>query len=210
MQTSQTYAPTDNFQINQSRGSLPPAIKPVASTTSSAKGSDDLKVIKGIGPVIEKALNAEGIYYYRQIANFNAANVSWINDHLDFPGRIEREDWIEQAKRLAAAQDAKNDNVSDRMQPTLLDKPMNGVADDFKRIKGIGLVLEQALQELGIYHYHQLSTLNADNIKWVEHRVGFPGRVKRENWVAQARALSGGHMTEYSNRFDKGETPYTS
>lgn len=212
MLTNQTNSPTTRFKINQLRGSLPPAAKPVISNKSRAISNDDLKIIKGIGSVIEKALNAEGIYHYRQIASFNAAKVNWVNNHLAFSGRIEREDWIGQAKRLAADQVPKNHNgdVSNAMKPALLSEPINGTPDDFKRIKGIGLVLEQALQELGLYHYHQLATLTTENAKWVEHHVGFPGRVKRENWTAQARSLAAGKVTEYSNRFDKGKTPYKS
>ena len=82
-------------------------------------------------------------------------------------------------------------------------------ADDFKRIKGVGLVLEQALNELGIYHYYQLATLTFNNVRWVEHQIGFPGRVQREDWIAQARDLARGNVTEYSSRFDKGKTPYS-
>lgn len=210
MQTNQTYAPTINLHKQHYRATLSTSVKPKISATSATAGADDLKVIKGIGPVIEKALNAEGICQYRQIANFNAANVSWVNNHLDFAGRIEREEWIEQAKRLVTLQDEKNGvpSIADDMQPELLDQPMNGVADDFKRIKGVGLVLEEALQELGIYHYYQLAKLTTENAKWVEHHIGFPGRVKRENWVAQSQTLAEGKVTEYSSRFDKGDTPY--
>lgn len=210
MLTSQTHAPTIKLRKQHCRGNLPRAINPVASAKTPTRESDDLKVIKGIGSVIEKALNVRGIYHYYQIVNFTATDINWVNSELDFPGRIEREDWIEQAKRLVALQDAQNlgGGISDDMKPALLDQPINGVADDFKRIKGIGLVLEQALHELGIYHYSQLATLTTDNVKWIEHHIGFLGRVKRENWKAQSYALANGKVTEYSSRFDKGETPY--
>jgi predicted flap endonuclease-1-like 5' DNA nuclease len=64
---------------------------------------DDLKQISGIGPGIEKILHELGIYHFRQIAEFTPANVAWVNQRLRFKGRIEREDWIGQARRLAAA-----------------------------------------------------------------------------------------------------------
>jgi predicted flap endonuclease-1-like 5' DNA nuclease len=63
---------------------------------------DDLKQISGIGPGIEKILHELGIYHFRQIAEFTPANVAWVNQRLRFKGRIEREDWIGQARRLAA------------------------------------------------------------------------------------------------------------
>ena len=67
----------------------------------AAGDEDDLKRIKGIGPVNEKALNELGIFKFAQIANWTAANVDWVEDFMSFPGRIEREDWITQARVLA-------------------------------------------------------------------------------------------------------------
>jgi len=61
---------------------------------------DDLKRINGIGPGIEKTLHGLGIFHFRQIAELSPDNIVWIDQHLAFPGRIEREDWIGQAKTL--------------------------------------------------------------------------------------------------------------
>ena len=63
---------------------------------------DDLKRISGIGPGIEKTLHELGIFHFRQIAAFTPENVVWVNRRLRFKGRIEREDWIGQARRLVA------------------------------------------------------------------------------------------------------------
>jgi predicted flap endonuclease-1-like 5' DNA nuclease len=63
--------------------------------------ADDLKLISGIGPSIEKMLNGLGIYHFRQIAAFTPANVAWVDQRLRFRGRIAREDWIGQAQALA-------------------------------------------------------------------------------------------------------------
>lgn len=171
----------------------------------SKSNSDDLKVIKGIGPVIEKALNASGIYSYRQIAHFTPANIEWVNTHLDFHGRIEREDWIGQAKALLPKHSA---HTSQSIPPALLDKPLNTGPDDLKRIKGIGHVLEKDLHELGIYHYQQIAIMTTANASWVDQELGFPGRLQRENWIGQARTLMAGSKTEYAKRFDQGKTPY--
>ena len=65
---------------------------------------DDLQKINGIGPSIEKTLHGLGIYYFRQIAAFTPDNVAWIDQRLRFRGRIEREDWIGQARQLAAGE----------------------------------------------------------------------------------------------------------
>ena len=62
---------------------------------------DDLKVISGIGPVIEKQLAGIGVVTYRQIADFDADDILRVQEAIDFfPGRIEREDWITQAAAL--------------------------------------------------------------------------------------------------------------
>jgi NADH-quinone oxidoreductase subunit E len=63
---------------------------------------DDLKRINGIGQVNEKKLNALGIYHFEQIAAWQRPEVRWVAAYLAFPGRIDREGWIEQAVRLAA------------------------------------------------------------------------------------------------------------
>jgi len=63
---------------------------------------DDLKRVRGIGLLIERKLNAMGVSTYEQIANWTADDVSTVNAKLEFKGRIERENWIEQARILAS------------------------------------------------------------------------------------------------------------
>ncbi len=63
---------------------------------------DDLKRIRGIGVLIEKKLNAMGVTGYAQIANWSAGDIDKVSQMLDFKGRIERENWVEQARILAA------------------------------------------------------------------------------------------------------------
>ncbi|UFZ06748.1 cell envelope biogenesis protein TolA [Bradyrhizobium ontarionense] len=67
--------------------------------------ADDLKLLKGIGPKNERILNDIGVYHFSQIAEWSPAHASWVGDHMAFPGRIEREHWIAQAKLLAAGFD---------------------------------------------------------------------------------------------------------
>lgn len=61
---------------------------------------DDLKLISGVGPVIEGKLHDLGIYKYEQVAGWKKAEREWVDTYLDFKGRIEREDWVKQAKAL--------------------------------------------------------------------------------------------------------------
>ncbi len=63
---------------------------------------DDLQEIKGIGPFIEKKVNALGIYTFLQISKLNKDDVQLITDAIKFfPGRIIRDDWVGQAKKLS-------------------------------------------------------------------------------------------------------------
>ncbi len=89
--------------------------------------------------------------------------------------------------------------------PELLDTPRNGKKDDLKKIKGVGVKIEETLNEKGIYHYDQVASWNEENIKWVDANIAFPGRVKREEWVKQAKTLAKGQETEFSKRVDAGE-----
>lgn len=63
--------------------------------------TDELKRIKGIGTVIEATLNELGIFQFRQIAEWTDENIAWVEHFLAFPGRISRENWVQQAQALA-------------------------------------------------------------------------------------------------------------
>lgn len=77
-----------------------PGARPKGLAAAAGK-ADDLKIISGIGPKNERLLNGLGIYHFHQIAAWDAGNVEWVNSYLRFKGRIEREDWVAQAKVLA-------------------------------------------------------------------------------------------------------------
>lgn len=62
---------------------------------------DDLKMIVGIGPQIEIALNDFGVYRFAQIAGWSETEREWIDNRLMLLGRSERDDWVKQAKALA-------------------------------------------------------------------------------------------------------------
>lgn len=74
---------------------------PVLFLSAPEGEADDLKKIGGVGPVIEKKLNALGVYHYSQISAFTPEDIAKVDELLNFKGRIDREDWIGQAKTLA-------------------------------------------------------------------------------------------------------------
>ncbi|RCW27818.1 NADH dehydrogenase subunit E [Ciceribacter lividus] len=67
---------------------------------------DDLKMISGVGPKIEATLHELGIYTFAQIASWKKAEREWVDGYLKFGGRIERDDWVKQAKALAKGGEA--------------------------------------------------------------------------------------------------------
>jgi large subunit ribosomal protein L19 len=67
---------------------------------------DDLKLIKGITPDLEAQLNKFNVLRFDQIANFTDDDIANLDDALKLDGRIERDDWIGEARRLLAEQAA--------------------------------------------------------------------------------------------------------
>lgn len=75
--------------------------KTETTTTTATNGTDDLKKISGVGPVIEEKLHKLDITSFSQIAAFTPEEIADVDEKLNFKGRIERDDWLSQAKILA-------------------------------------------------------------------------------------------------------------
>lgn len=81
---------------------VPKAEKKAApKKAAKSDAADDLSQISGVGPVIVKKLAAEGITTFAQIAAWTKDDVAAMDEKLNFKGRIDREEWIKQAKKLA-------------------------------------------------------------------------------------------------------------
>lgn len=76
--------------------------KPAAKAEKKAApaGGDDLTKISGVGPVLVEKLNKEGITSFAQIAAWSEEDVAAFDEKLNFKGRIQRDDWIAQAKEF--------------------------------------------------------------------------------------------------------------
>ncbi len=91
-----------------------PAAKPAPKAGGAAetlfatpKGkADDLKMISGVGPVLEGRLNSLGITKFSQVAAFSTDDIAKVEDSLSFKGRITRDDWLKQADALARGGEA--------------------------------------------------------------------------------------------------------
>lgn len=114
-------------------------------------------------------------------------------------------------KKTKSSRKTKNEetakvNIIGSEQPTLkniLASPLGGKADDLKWIAGVGPKLEETLNDLGIYHFEQISNWSKDEIDWVDNYLKFSGRIERDNWIEQAKALAKGGWDEYVKVFGK-------
>ena len=75
--------------------------KPAGLSAPHGGKADDLKVIEGVGPALEKLLNELGIFHLDQIAGWGAPEVAWMDGNLKgFKGRVTRDKWVAQAKLI--------------------------------------------------------------------------------------------------------------
>ncbi len=212
---------------------------------------DDLLRISGVGPKNEKILHSLGYFHFDQIAAWTPENVSWVDDHLKFNGRIDREEWINQCRLLAkgdeaefarlygtggegdqeagtrtvrgpqekaevaspvaalmsakAVADDEKAAASGKMaKPKGIEKARGGKADNLQRISGIGPKNESILQSLGFFHFDQIAAWTATEVNWVDDHLKFNGRIKREEWIRQARLLFEGKEAEFTKLYGTG------
>lgn len=169
--------------------------------TATATEKDDLKIIKGIGPFIEKKLNALDIFTFRQIASFSEEDEDLVNEAIEFfPGRVRRDKWVPQARGLmdggtkAIEEATALKRVSARAQEINFDRI--GVAteeekDDLKIVKGIGPFIEKKLNSIGIFTFRQIANFTPEDEDKVNEVIEFfSGRIRRDQWSSQAKKLA--------------------
>lgn len=209
-----------------------PGQRPAGLSAARDGKADDLKLIKGIGARNEGRLHGLGIWHFAQIAAWTPENVEWIGGYLAFAGRIEREDWVGQAKTLAAGGETEfaararaglvetsqddgtrgRDNVTalapdgfeGERPKALLDAARNGAPDDLTLIKGIGPAIAADLNRLGIWHFDQIAGLREAELRYISAFAGAPGRALAENWREDADILANGGETAHSRALKAG------
>ena len=92
--------------------------RPLALEAPRDGGPHDLQRIKGVGPVNEKRLHELGVFHFDQIAAWGRREIRWVGTYLSFPGRIDREQWVVQAAKLAAGGGGPKDEQTDAHPPT--------------------------------------------------------------------------------------------
>jgi predicted flap endonuclease-1-like 5' DNA nuclease len=81
------------------------SVKPKGIPRPRESVRDNLKLINGLGPLDEAALNNLGIYLFEQVAAWDQKEVLWLENHAFARGRIGREDWQAQARRILSNRD---------------------------------------------------------------------------------------------------------
>jgi predicted flap endonuclease-1-like 5' DNA nuclease len=179
--------------------------------------ADDLLLIKGIGPKLNEILNGLGITRFDQIANWSDSDVDKVDDHLDaFKNRIGQEEWIPQAKLLAAGNHSEWARIYDSgagiaagaaaagaIAMTAIGIPAAvGAPDDLLQIKGVGPKLNDLLISLGIRRFDQIAAWTAGDIAKVDEHLGaFKGRIDREMWTEQSGLLASGNIAAFEAKF---------
>ncbi len=178
--------------------------------------ADDLLKIKGIGPKLNGVLNGLGVHRFDQIANWTAGDVDKVDDHLeDFKGRIGQEEWIPQAKLLAAGNQSEWERIYGTVKKaagaagavalTAIGIPAAvGEPDDLLQIKGVGPKLKTLLHSLGVTRFDQIAAWGAGEIDKVDDHLGsFKNRITRDSWIEQAGLLARGAIAEFEAKFGK-------
>ena len=96
--------------------------------------------------------------------------------------------------------DGKAEEIITKLNPNYKE-----ASDNLKKIKGINSKIENDLNTLGIYHFEQISNWSTKNCDWIEEFLHFRGVAKSNQWVDQAKILTSGKETLYSQKVQNGE-----
>lgn len=165
--------------------------------TAKQENKDDLQMISGIGPYIEEQLHTLDIYTFEQISKFSKEDVEEVTEAIEFfPGRIERDEWVAQAKELVYTKGKKSEvleNIAKRKHRINYDRigiAHREDAQDLTAIHGIGKWIQEKLYALDIFTYQQIANFSEEDIHSVTEVIEFfPGRIERDEWIDQAKEL---------------------
>lgn len=235
--TAKTAAPAAKKAAPASQAKSKAASVKSAAISNSA---DDLKLIKGVGKLNETRLNDEGVTSFAQIARWKKADIAEFDEKLNFKGRIERDEWVPQAKALAKATSTKAKPAAVKKAPakkaaavksaTATKSPAKKAApkapakkaapkavakkpstpDDLKLIKGVGKLIQTKLAKEGITTFSQIAAWKKADVVEFDEKLSFKGRIDRDDWIKQAKVLAKGGTTDFSKRAAKGEVPSSS
>jgi predicted flap endonuclease-1-like 5' DNA nuclease len=153
---------------------------------------NDLTAIEGIGPFLEKKLNDAGVFTYADIAAWDAEKIAEITTKISFfEGRIEKDDWVGQAKKLIDAtpeEFAESNTIAEARSLELEEIHVVPALNDLKLILGIDEAIEKILFTAGINSFAELAKMDPDEIRNILVVVDPAlNGVDPSAWPAQAR-----------------------
>jgi predicted flap endonuclease-1-like 5' DNA nuclease len=162
-----------------------------AAVAAPSAPVDDLKVVEGIGPAIERILNDAGITSYAQVADMSGDQIKTVleagGNKLNDPTT-----WPEQAALL---RDGKMEEFA-KLEAELIGGRRVQKNDDLKIVEGIGPVIEGILNDAGITSFAQVASMSVDELKALLE-AGGSKLSDPTTWAEQAALLRDGKMEEF-------------
>ncbi|MBK6902618.1 MAG: hypothetical protein IPH04_07340 [Saprospirales bacterium] len=183
--------------VQQAREYLQSAIGSMIPAAVEAQ-KDDLQQIHGIGPFLEKQLHSVGLYTYEQISKLDETLIEQLTKAIQFfPGRILKDDWVGQARRL-------HDNPTEAPHEF---RPVSSENESLRIIEGIGPKIEALLADSGIHSLKDLAEADVERLQEILQAAGERYRLHDPStWPEQARLATEGEwdqlksFKEYLNR----------
>jgi large subunit ribosomal protein L21 len=94
-------------------------------------------------------------------------------------------------KKAASKAEAKPAPQDEAKPAKAAAKPAKAAADDLKQLSGVGPAIEKKLHEAGVTSFAQIAAWTEADIAEFDEKLSFKGRIEREGWVEQAKALAG-------------------
>lgn len=190
-----------------------PAAAPVAPSNASKPKTDALETSPAlktpsktkVAPAAEKAASVSAPLHSAANANKAAPEVEQVSKPRNGP-RTKAEPAAAFKAPEVKAPAAKADkpakpSLEDKNRPAGIDRP--ALVDDLKLISGVGPKIEGVLHSLGIFTFAQVASWKKAEREWVDGYLAFHGRIDRDDWVKQAKALAKGGVAEYIRVFGK-------
>ncbi|MCZ8545963.1 NADH-quinone oxidoreductase subunit E [Mesorhizobium qingshengii] len=170
-----------------------PETSPALKTPSKTK----------VAPAAEKAASVAAPLHSAANANTSAPEVEQVSKQRNGPKTKAEPAAAYKAPetKAPAAKAAAKPSLEDKNRPAGVDRP--ALVDDLKLISGVGPKIEGILHTLGIFTFAQVASWKKAEREWVDGYLSFQGRIERDDWVKQAKALAKGGVAEYIRVFGK-------
>jgi NADH-quinone oxidoreductase subunit E len=187
-----------------------PAAAPVAPSNASKPKTDApetspaLKTPSAtkVAPAAEKAASVSAPLHSAANANTAAPEVEKVAKQRNGPlAKAEPAAAFKAPETKAPAAKPAKPSLEDKNRPAGIDRP--AAVDDLKLISGVGPKIEGILHTLGIFTFAQVASWKKAEREWVDGYLSFQGRIDRDDWVKQAKALAKGGVAEYIRVFGK-------